>query len=195
MIARSPSEGTPTIVTRWSRHQTSVWRSKIVSGIGAMPPVSIVAFAPPGCAQHADQHPALSGGEIAHMARAADLGDARVALDRHPAQVPAGANQLSELHAVQVLGWIGEDVSQEFSGCLAGGLTLDATLPDGSHQPHAVGLPERNLPPRLPLGRGSFEFLRHRSRTSFDREPCGEGTGPRKCGLPDFGEALHHLGP
>src|SRR6187200_3750079 len=160
MIASSPSEGTPTIVTRWSRHQTSVWRSKIVSGIGAMPPVSIVAFAPPGCAQHADQHPALSGGEIAHMARAADLGDAQVALDRHPADTPARTNQLSELHAVQVLGWIGEDVSQELSRCLAGELTLDAALPGGSHQPHAVGFPERNLPRWLALGRRSFDLLR-----------------------------------
>src|SRR3954471_1531734 len=122
MIASSPSEGTPTIVTRWSRHHTSVWPNKIVSGIGAMPPVSIVALAPPGCAQHADQHPALSGGEIAHMARAAGLGDVHVALYRHPADTPASANQLSDLHAVQVLGWIGEDICQELSGCLAGGL-------------------------------------------------------------------------
>src|SRR3954466_2007407 len=116
MIASSPSEGTPTIVTRWSRHQTCVWRNKIVSGIGAMPPVSVVALALPGCAQHADQHPALSGGEIAHMARAADLGDVPVALDRHRPDTPAGTNQLSDLHAAQVLGWIGEDVGQELSG-------------------------------------------------------------------------------
>src|SRR3954463_4343633 len=129
MIASSPCEGTPTIGTRWSRHQTSVWRSKIVSGLGAMLPVSIVAFTPPGCAQHADQHPALSGGEIAHMARAAGLGDVHVALDRHPADTPASANQLSKLHTVQVLGWIGKDVRQELSGCLAGRLALDPALP------------------------------------------------------------------
>src|SRR4051794_31253718 len=107
MIASSPSEGTPTIVTRCSRHQTSVWRSRIVSGIGAMPPVSTVALALSGCAQHADQHRALSGGEIAHLARAADLGGAQVAPDRHRADTPAGTNQRPDLHAVEILGWIG----------------------------------------------------------------------------------------
>src|SRR3954447_15857598 len=159
MIASSPSEGTPTTVTRWSRHQTSVWRNKIVSGIGAMPPLSIVALALPGCAQHADQHRALSGGEIAHPAHAADLGGTQVAPDRHRADTPAGTNQISDLHAAQVLGWIGEDVRQERSGCLVGRLALDPAPPGSPYQSHAIGLSERNLPPRLPLSRRPFETL------------------------------------